>query len=142
MFSGGDSSEGLNQLGAYGFVNQVAVSNAMAAGQNIDWAQLAQQWIQMRDNPGLDTETACNLGNSKVVQPTTLPNYEEKGEADMDMDEEEQQQTDEKLVQKVENSFSSSTGVSHNTLNQSWFFNDGASTKLSKFVQILKEKSK
>ena len=140
MFSGGDSSEGLNQLGAYGFVNQVAVSNAMAAGQNIDWAQLAQQWIQMRDNAGLDTETACNLGNR---QPPSVPNYEEKGEADMDMDEEEQQQTDEKLVQKVENSFSSSTSVNHNTLNQSWFFNDGAaSTKLGKFIQILKVKSK
>ncbi|TMW50158.1 hypothetical protein DOY81_004783 [Sarcophaga bullata] len=130
MFSGGDSSEGLNQLGAYGFVNQVAVSNAMAAGQNIDWAQLAQQWIQMRDNAGLNTETACNLGNSKMVQPASVSNFEEKGEADMDMDEEEQQ-TDEKLLQKVDNSFSSSTGLNHNTLNQSWFFNDGTSSKLT-----------
>lgn len=118
MFSGGDSSEGinsLNQLGAYGFVNQVAVSNAMAAGQNIDWAQLAQQWIQMRDNS--EIEASAN----KISEPNCNNlTFEEKGEADMDMDDEEQ--TDEKSAQRTSNDLTSSV---HNSLNQPWFFSEG-----------------
>ncbi|KNC21732.1 hypothetical protein FF38_04015 [Lucilia cuprina] len=127
MFSGGDSSEGinsLNQLGAYGFVNQVAVTNAMAAGQNIDWAQLAQQWIQMRDNSTIETKMDYNTARADNVSGPSCNNlkFEEKGEADMDMDDEEQ--TDEKTAQRANNEYNASSAVSN--LNQ-WFYSEGTS---------------
>ncbi|KAM7364187.1 uncharacterized protein ACRADG_000783 [Cochliomyia hominivorax] len=136
MFSGGDSSDGLNnlnQFGSYGFVNQVAVSNAMAAGQNIDWAQLAQQWIQMRDNnsttigTNLEPHASANKTITDLGSCNNNSKFEEKGEADMDMDDEEQ--TDEKEPQEINNDIaSSSTNVVHD--NQSWIFNKGNSSKM------------
>ncbi|XP_037813418.1 arginine/serine-rich protein PNISR isoform X2 [Lucilia sericata] len=128
MFSGGDSSEGinsLNQLGAYGFVNQVAVTNAMAAGQNIDWAQLAQQWIQMRDNSAIETKMDYNTARADNVSGPSCNNlkFEEKGEADMDMDDEEQ--TDEKTTLRPNNEITATSAV--NNLNQPWFFGEGTS---------------
>lgn len=127
MFSGGDSSDGINninQLGAYGLVNQVAVTNAMAAGQNIDWAQLAQQWIQMRDNSELQSKTQSNLNANKIVDSSCNNfKFEEKGEADMDMDDEEQT---ENKSQKINNDFAPSS-VIQNLNEPPWFYGDGNS---------------
>lgn len=128
MFSGGDSSDGINsanQFSSFGFVNQVTVSNAMAAGQNIDWAQLAQQWIQMRDNSELDPRTELEHSANKAAEPNILK-FEEKGEADMDMDEEEH--SDEK-IQRF-NSLGTSSNSTDN-LHQSWYF-DGNNPELGK----------
>lgn len=130
MFSGGDSSDGinnLNQLSTYGFVNQVAVTNAMAAGQNIDWAQLAQQWIQMRDNTAVEAKPDANASANKIADfgSCNSSKFEEKGEADMDMDEEEQ--TDEKDTQQ--RLFTAQTGV-HNNLNRPWFFSEENASQL------------
>uniref|UniRef100_A0A1I8N920 Arginine/serine-rich protein PNISR n=1 Tax=Musca domestica TaxID=7370 RepID=A0A1I8N920_MUSDO len=70
--------------GPYQFINQAAVTSAMASGQNIDWASLAQQWIKMRDS-------ALISGNETNAFSTPTTRYEEeKGEADMDMDEDDQ----------------------------------------------------
>lgn len=91
MYNDDDISGGFNNLGGpYQFLNQAAVTNAMASGQNIDWAQLAQQWIQMRDSTttsiGVTDFSTSGCGN---VSAQSDSRYEEKGEADMDMDDEE-----------------------------------------------------
>ncbi|XP_061392395.1 arginine/serine-rich protein PNISR-like [Musca vetustissima] len=74
--------------GPYQFINQTAVTNAMASGQNIDWASLAQQWIKMRDSaPSAGVE-------ANDFSIATARYEEEKGEADMDMDDEEHLEKD------------------------------------------------
>ncbi|XP_037956445.1 arginine/serine-rich protein PNISR isoform X2 [Teleopsis dalmanni] len=93
MFSGGDSS-------GDGFKSRKQLTNYFTAPTgNIDWASLAQQWIQMQStgNNQLnecipETTTTCTTKNSIVksheLVKTASSTLEEKGEADMDMDEE------------------------------------------------------
>lgn len=108
MFSGGDSSEAMNNFNQASMTPFQFMTQAMAAGQNIDWAQLAQQWIQMRDNntPMVDAPaapmtsvppppnlSAFGLNVDNCLMPnlynTNNKQFVEKGEADMDMDEED-----------------------------------------------------
>lgn len=128
MFSGGDSSEGMNSLnkfGSYGFVNQAAVSNAMAAGQNIDWAQLAQQWIQMRDNTVSDKIEAppppdiSNVKNANFINKSSK--FVEQGEADMDMEDEDQ--TDNKSLPKLDITNHAACVVQEHSIEQPWIIN-------------------
>lgn len=79
------NSDESDMSGAFQFINQSVVTNAMASGQNIDWAQLAAQWIQMQHR-----ENTTSLANERKEIPVSHVKYdEEKGEADMDMDDEQ-----------------------------------------------------
>ncbi|CAD6991450.1 unnamed protein product [Ceratitis capitata] len=97
MYSAGDSSgDGLSGL------NQFAGMSG-----SIDWAAMAQQWIQMHDTgnfssmpdappPPNISNTNCNpsvVNNrsmSAIITPAIKKSFDEKGEADMDMDEDEE----------------------------------------------------
>lgn len=97
MYSAGDSSgDGLSGL------NQFAGMSG-----SIDWAAMAQQWIQMHDTSNFmtmpdappppnisNTFNEMNMVNSNTTATTTTPaikkSFDEKGEADMDMDEDEE----------------------------------------------------
>ncbi|XP_017474360.1 PREDICTED: arginine/serine-rich protein PNISR [Rhagoletis zephyria] len=94
MYSAGDSSsDGLSGL------NQFASMSGP-----IDWAAMAQQWIQMHDTGNLmpdappppnisnsfhDTNTANKNVATRPVTTTAKKSFDEKGEADMEMDDEE-----------------------------------------------------
>uniref|UniRef100_A0A034W4Q2 Arginine/serine-rich protein PNISR n=1 Tax=Bactrocera dorsalis TaxID=27457 RepID=A0A034W4Q2_BACDO len=92
MYSAGDSSgDGLSGL------NQFAGMSG-----SIDWAAMAQQWIQMHDTSNFismpDAPPPPNISNTlnevKMTTTTTTTaikkSFDEKGEADMDMDEDEE----------------------------------------------------
>ncbi|XP_050341730.1 arginine/serine-rich protein PNISR isoform X1 [Bactrocera neohumeralis] len=92
MYSAGDSSgDGLSGL------NQFAGMSG-----SIDWAAMAQQWIQMHDTSNFismpDAPPPPNISNTpnevKMTASTTTSaikkSFDEKGEADMDMDEDEE----------------------------------------------------
>uniref|UniRef100_A0A1I8PNW9 Arginine/serine-rich protein PNISR n=1 Tax=Stomoxys calcitrans TaxID=35570 RepID=A0A1I8PNW9_STOCA len=76
-------------MSGYQFINQAAVANAMASGHNIDWAQLAQQWIQMRDSAKSETSSA---------------KYDEKGEADMDIEEQVEKDNNDRSLKAMPHS--------------------------------------
>ncbi|XP_011191271.2 arginine/serine-rich protein PNISR [Zeugodacus cucurbitae] len=97
MYSAGDSSgDGLSGL------NQFAGMSG-----SIDWAAMAQQWIQMHDTSNFmsmpdappppnisNTFNEINMVNSNLTATssgtTIKKSFDEKGEADMDMDEDEE----------------------------------------------------
>nr|XP_014085452.1 arginine/serine-rich protein PNISR isoform X1 [Bactrocera oleae] len=92
MYSAGDSSgDGLSGL------NQFAGMSG-----SIDWAAMAQQWIQMHDTSNFMSmpdapppPTISNTFNDVNMTATTTTtaikkSFDEKGEADMDMDEDEE----------------------------------------------------
>ncbi|XP_075144796.1 uncharacterized protein LOC142219912 isoform X2 [Haematobia irritans] len=70
-------------MSGYQFINQAAISNAVSSGHNIDWAQLAQQWIQMRDSAKYEKDV-----------------NDEKGEADMDIEEQMEKDNSDKILQR------------------------------------------
>ncbi|KAL9890432.1 uncharacterized protein ACN427_009419 [Glossina fuscipes fuscipes] len=81
----------MSQFAAFQFATQMAASDGGSTSQAIDWAQLAQQWIQMRDsNINQSSEDTTTIANKHSGNAVVAAGYEEKGEADMDMEDDEQ----------------------------------------------------
>lgn len=88
---GGGPPTALNNLAMVGEAQWMSQSAYQNAQQNIDldkvdWAQLAQQWIHMKESSGEPQIQMEAPPPPRFSQP--IPEYEEKGEADMEMDDE------------------------------------------------------
>lgn len=96
MFSGEDSSgDALNNAGQFATwaISQTTCNNM--SNEQVDWAALAQQWIQMKESTSYVAPVVA------PPPPTGMPainTYEEKGEADME------------VVKEDENGFAENSG--------------------------------
>ncbi|XP_055852319.1 arginine/serine-rich protein PNISR [Episyrphus balteatus] len=98
MFSGGDSSgDGVNSRNQFNWQMTSQTSCNVNSG-SIDWASLAQQWIQMKDSgaglpeapPPPIISSNTNSINKSIKQPTAK--FDEQGEADMEVEKEDEVQ--------------------------------------------------
>lgn len=136
----------MNQFAAFQFATQMAASDGGSTSQTIDWAQLAQQWIQMRDSninqasEDITTNAKKNSGNAVVAA-----GYEEKGEADMDMEDDDQNDAKSSvaicdLVRASSSQSHSETSTSpHNliqnpNLGQPWYMQQCSVANLGKVI--------
>ncbi|XP_055902153.1 arginine/serine-rich protein PNISR [Eupeodes corollae] len=97
MYSGGDSSgEGVNSHNQFNWQMTSQTSCNVNSG-SIDWASLAQQWIQMKDSgaglPETPPPPIISSANSiqSIQQPTTAT-FDEQGEADMEVEKDDEVQ--------------------------------------------------
>lgn len=100
MFSGGDSSEeGMNNRNKMHSFPLAAQSISTMGSNNIDWASLAQQWIQMKDFSDTMPEAPPPPNISNVKEKS----FEEQGEADMEVekDDEDEHQQQESLPMMI-----------------------------------------
>lgn len=133
MFSGEDSSgdpfNSKNQFAAWA-LSQAACNTSN--NENVDWAALAQQWIQMKEscsmnNYGGNDNNDDNMPAAPPPPQISTRDYEEKGEAPMEVVKE-----DEMIFSGHGQDNTNSLSFSNQTEWQSTWFQNQAQTQFCK----------